>query len=247
MIPYVRRKKILNDLNKNELIYIEDLINKFSEVSESTIRRDLKQLEEDGYLDYLSGGAVKLRTTSYDMPLQKKQELHTKEKKAIARYAASLVQEGEVIYIDSGTTTLEMIDYLKDKKIKIVTSNTVFINNIHEYKFDCILLGGEISSDLGSVGGPITERQLQELYFDKAFIGASGYSLESGINTPDTREATKKRIVKEHSKKTYVLVDGSKAYKQTFCKAFDIDECVIITNEENSILKENAEYVIVED
>lgn len=244
MIPYMRRKRILDLLKKKEVLYIDNLIENFSEVSESTIRRDLKHLEEDGYLDPLRGGAVKLRTTSYDMPLQKKKELHTKEKIKIARYAASLVKQGDVIYIDSGTTTLQMIKYLKDKKVKIVTSNTVFINNIYECKFDCILLGGQVFPELGSVGGSITERQLKEMYFDKAFVGASGYNLDSGINTPDTREATKKRIVKDHSKTTYVLVDGSKAYKQTFCKAFDLDECIIITDEENDILKENSEYII---
>lgn len=247
MIPYVRRKKILDELRKKEIVYLEDLVKTLNDISEATIRRDLKALEEEGYVDLLRGGAAKVRTGSYDVPLQTKERLHTAEKDRIARFAASLVDDGEVIYIDSGTTALQMVKYLKEKQIKVITSNTQVINALEDTKFSLILLGGDLHRSLGSVAGPITEKQLSELFFDKAFLGASGYTLKGGINTPDLREANKKRIVMEHSQKTYVLADGSKAYKQTLCKAFDLDECVILTNESNELLESNAKFIVVTD
>jgi DeoR family transcriptional regulator, fructose operon transcriptional repressor len=245
MIPYVRREKILAELKIKKLVYIEDLIKIFNNISRSTIRRDLKALEVEGYVDLLQGGAAKLCSGSYDMPIQSKKRLHMGEKNRIAKYAASLVKDGEVIYIDSGTTTLQMVKYLKGKKIKAITSNTQIINEFQDGDFNCIFLGGEISSLLGSVKGPIAERLLSELFFDKAFLGASGYTLESGINTPDLSEVNKKRIVKKHSKETYILVDSSKANKQTSCKCFDIDECIIITDESNEILEKYAKFIVV--
>ena len=82
------------------------------------------------------------------------------------------------------------------------------------------------------------------MIFDKAFLGDSGYSVKSGINTPDLKEAKKKKIAKDNSTDTYVLVDASKANKTTFCKAFGIDECVIITDEPNEILEKHAKYFV---
>jgi len=245
MIPYIRRKKILAELKIGKLVYIEDLTKIFNNISRSTIRRDLKALEVEGYINLLQGGAAKLRSGSYDMPIQSKKNLHMEKKNRIAKYAASLVKDKEVIYIDSGTTTLQMVKHLKGKKITVITSNTLLFNEFQDGDFNCIFTGGEFSSLLGSVKGSITERLLSELFFDKAFLGASGYTIEGGINTPDLSEVNKKKIVKKNSKETYILIDSSKANKQTSCKCFDIDECIIITDESNKILEKYTKFIVV--
>jgi DeoR family fructose operon transcriptional repressor len=244
MIPYIRRQNILAELKSDEVIYVEELAKNLN-MSVSTIRRDLKILVDEGQIVSLRGGAVKLKTGSYEIPLQTKQLLNVETKLKIAQYAASLVMDGEVIYIDSGTTTLYMLKYLKKKKITVVTSNTQAINELVDSNITSIILGGEISKTLGSVVGPIAEKLLQNMFFDRAFLGASGYSVMGGINTPDVREATKKEIVKNNSKITYVLVDSSKASITSFCKAFNLNECTIITDEINEILEKHANYVIV--
>lgn len=245
MIPYVRRQRILAQLEAKEIVYLHELCELFRGTSEATIRRDLKALEEEGFIDVLRGGAAKLRTIAYEIPLTTKERLHTKEKEQIARYAASLVDVGEIIYIDSGTTTLAMVKYLMDKKVTIVTSNTQVLPMLTgDCAFTCVSLGGEVSPVLGSVAGPITEVQLSQLFFDKAFLGGSGYTAKSGITTPDLREARKKRLVMEHAKKTYVLMDSSKAGKQTLCKCLDFSECIIITDEQNEILENHASYIV---
>lgn len=247
MIAYVRRKKILEELVKKDIVYIEDLAKIFSNVSMSTIRRDLKALSKEGEVVLLRGGAVKLKADLNELPIQTKQLLNMDKKEKIAKKAASLVNDGEVIYIDSGSTCFCMIKYLKDKRITVVTSNTYIIGELANTNINCIILGGEIIKNLGSIVGPITDGLLTNMFFDKAFLGANGYSLQGGISTPDPREANKKKIVKNNSKETYVLADSSKADKVTFCKAFEIDECVIITDCENETLKKYAKYIIADE
>lgn len=244
MIPYIRRNRILEEFEKKEVVYIEDLIKTLEDISMSTIRRDLRTLANEGEILLLRGGAAKLKTGSFDLPIHTKQMLNIDKKNKIAKYAASLVNDGDVIYIDSGSTTLNMIKYLKDKEITVVTSNTQVINELSDTKIICIILGGEITKNLASIVGPITDQLLSNMFFNKAFLGTSGYSLQGGINTPDSREANKKKIVREHSKDTYVLADGSKAGKITFSKAFEINECIIITDEENEILDKYANYIL---
>lgn len=243
MIPYVRRQSIMTELEKHDIAYVNEL-SEALDISASTIRRDLNTLAEEGQIVLLRGGAVKLRTGSFDLPIQAKQLLNIEKKERIAKYAASLVNDGEVIYIDSGTTTLMMMKYLKNKKITVVTSNTQIIETLTDSDVECIILGGELTKNLGSLVGPITEKLLQNMFFDKSFLGASGYSLPGGINTPDVREATKKDIVRTNSKETYVLVDSSKADKTTFCKAFNLDECIIITDESNELLEKHAKFIV---
>ena len=243
MIPYVRRQSILSELEKHEIAYVNDLSEALN-ISASTIRRDLNTMAEEGEIVLLRGGAVKLREGSFDLSIQAKQHLNMDKKERIAKHAASLVNDGEVIYIDSGTTPLAMMKYLKNKQITVVTSNTQIIETLSDSEVQCIILGGEITKNIGSIVGPITEKLLQNMFFDKSFLGASGYSLLGGINTPDVREATKKDLVRINSKQTYVLVDSSKADKTTFYKAFNLDECIIITDESNELLEKYAKFMI---
>jgi DeoR family transcriptional regulator, fructose operon transcriptional repressor len=244
MIPYQRQSIIIEELEKKDIIFIEDLVKIFENVSESTIRRDLKNLEEEGQIHMLRGGGVKLKLSSYDIPVGEKQFLFKEEKERIARLAASLVKNDEVIYIDSSTTCLAMIKYLNDKNITVITTNIQVLTEIDNHSINCIIVGGEVNKTLDSVAGPLTDENLGKLYFDKSFLGTSGYSLKNGINTPDFREASKKMIVKNNSKDCYVLADSSKANKNTLCKAFDLNECIIITDMANEVLQKHARFLI---
>jgi DeoR family transcriptional regulator, fructose operon transcriptional repressor len=235
-IPYVRRKHILDLVTENEIITLEELQKHLIMVSMSTIRRDVLYLQKQNLVQMLRGGAVKLDTKEeVEQPLTEKLQINLSAKARIAQYAAKLVHEGDTIYIDSGTTAAFMVDYLADRNITIVTSSLQVIADANKMKANILILGGEINKTIGSVSGPITDRQLEDIYFDKAFIGASGFSTISGINTFDIREASKKRIVQKNSKVTYVLVDSSKAGKNAMCRAFGLADCIVITDESNAI------------
>lgn len=244
MIPYERRKIMLAELEKSEIVGLEAFCAALDNVSESTVRRDLKTLESEGQVVLLRGGAAKMKTGSYDTPVNSRSLLHVKEKQLIARTAAALVNDGEVIYIDAGSTCLRMISYLKDKRITVVTTNAMIFPELMETGLDCTMIGGDILKATASIVGPMTDNLLRDMFFDKAFIGATGYDLLAGVNTPDYREANKKSIVKENSKEVFVLVDSSKEGKRTLCKAFELSECVLITEKETDLLREHTKYLL---
>ncbi|MEH7442681.1 DeoR/GlpR family DNA-binding transcription regulator [Bacillus sp. JJ1122] len=247
MIPYVRREKIMDELENKQIMYIEDFLKIFDGVSESTIRRDLKTLEDENYIVLLRGGAVKLKLDAYEIPVGTKKLLYKEDKEKIAKYAASLIEDEEVIYIDSGTTCSAMVKYIKAKGIRVVTSNIQVLNEINGNGIEsCIIVGGEVNKSLDSISGPLTDAALKSMNFDRSFLGTSGFGLEVGINTPDFREASKKTIANTNSRQCYVLADSSKFNKSTLCKAFELKDCTLITNKPIPSLEGVIEYFIAD-
>ncbi|MGB2978403.1 MAG: DeoR/GlpR family DNA-binding transcription regulator [Propionicimonas sp.] len=247
MIPFQRRERILEILNTSEeVVFIDELVSAVG-VSASTVRRDVNALVEEGEVVALRGGAVKINDRVSELPATAKALINKDAKRTIAAEAAKLVQDGDVIYVDSGTTTLQLLPYLKSVRVKIVTSNTSVLGMPEATLGRIILLGGDYLPDLGSIVGPMTERELADLYFDSAFIGANGCSRESGISTFDMREATKKRLAHERSRESYVLLDQTKFGKSAFCKALELDQSTIITDAYDEILESAKGYRIARD
>lgn len=208
MIPFERRRQMLQAFENSEIVTLEDLKKILKGVSESTIRRDLKVLANEGEIVLLHGGAAKRMTGSYEVSFNSRSVLNVKEKTIIARFAAGLVSDGEVVYLDAGSTVLRMAKYLKSKDVTIVSTNALIAQELEGAKAKCIIVGGDLLLSTASMVGPMTDSELEKLYFDKAFVGTSGFSLEAGINTPDPREAKKKQIVYKNSREFYVLADS---------------------------------------
>lgn len=232
VIPYLRRTKILDFISARDVVYLQELSDELG-ISVSTIRRDLITLEKDGEIIQLRGGAAKLNRRDHDEPVQRKKLVQKESKEIIAKKAAALVEDGDVIYIDSGTTTTAMFQYLKDKHITVVTSSLQVAENMPIKNSTCIFLGGELLPDLESVVGSITEKIIATMYFDKAFIGGNGYARDGGVYTFDIREARKKELVKEHSNQVYFLADSTKENKRAFCRVFDFNECILISEKDD--------------
>lgn len=230
MVPDLRRESIVNYIAGRDVTYMKDLASELG-ISLSTIRRDLQALHDEGEVIIMRGGAVRTKQGDFDEPVVKKKLLNSDAKETIAQKAAELVVDGDCIYIDSGTTTVAMLKYLHGKQITIVSSSTQLMDNMPIKGAKCILLGGEVRDDLESVIGAITEKLISTMYFDKAFIGGNGYVKDGGVYTYDINEARKKEMVKEFSHSTYVLMDTSKKNKYAFSKAFDLSECILITEE----------------
>ena len=141
---------ILDYMSGKEVVYLKD-ISEFLNSSISTIRRDLGSLEKEGLVKLLNGGAATLQSRSYDLPVAKKSQINIEAKEIIAQKAADLVEDGDVIYIDSGTTTIIMMKFLKKKKITIVTSGLAFPRDQLTPDIKLIYLGGELLVDLESL------------------------------------------------------------------------------------------------
>ena len=238
MIPELRQERILESVKSRDISYIKELAEEL-DISLSTIRRDIAVLEEAGKVISMRGGAVKpavqiekiLEATVDEAPVVKKRLIQSSEKDIIAAKAAEMVEPGDVIYVDSGTTCSCMFSYLSSKDIIIVTSNYEILDYMPMQKASVILLGGEISDDLHSINGPLTEKCIADMHFNKAFIGANGYIPDGGVFTHSEREARKKVLVREHSDKNYLLVDTSKKNKFAFQKLFNVRDVTLITEE----------------
>jgi DeoR family fructose operon transcriptional repressor len=230
MVPDLRKKEILNHIAQKDVAYMKDLADELG-ISLSTIRRDLQDLQNEGEIVIMRGGAARVIHRDFDEPVIRKKLINSEAKEIIAKKAADLVEDGDCIYVDSGTTTVAMLKYLSGKNITIVSSSTQLMEYMPIKGSKCILLGGEVRDDLESVFGSLTEKMISNMHFDKAFIGANGYIEDGGIYTYDPREARKKEIVKDYSKVTYALMDTSKKNKYAFSKVFDLNECVLITEQ----------------
>ena len=129
MIPFERRKQILQALENSEVVTLTDFAQVLEGISESTIRRDLKVLSDEGEIVLLRGGAAKLKQGSHEVSFGSRNILSVKEKERIAQTAANLVADGEVIYLDAGSTALRMMKYLANKDVTIVTTNAMIFQH----------------------------------------------------------------------------------------------------------------------
>jgi len=233
MLTPERHQIILNVLNEKQTVKIQELVEATSS-SESTIRRDLSQLEDEHLLRRVHGGASILHQASEEPSIVEKSTKNLQGKQQIAKYAASLVREGDCIFLDAGTTTLEMIPYLKDKSITIVTNGLNHLQALSEHHITTYVTGGYIKHKTGALIGNAAQLSLEGYYFDLAFIGTNGVDLASGYTTPDPEEAGLKRTALQQAQNAYILADGSKFNEITFTKIADVEEANIITDETGS-------------
>jgi DeoR family transcriptional regulator, fructose operon transcriptional repressor len=245
MIRYERKRLIIELLGKSDVAYIADLA-EVTGASDSTVRRDIDELVKEGEVVALRGGAVRLNLRMTELPTAGKALINKDEKTAIAAAAARQVSDGESIYIDAGTTALQMIPFLTGLNVQIVTSNTHLLTLVPQPGIRITVLAGDYLADTGSIVGSLTEDMLRRMFFDKAFIGASGVSARSGINTFDVREAMKKQIVHANSDQSFVLVDHTKFGKSSTYEALKPSETVIVTNAYHELLALAKGYILPE-
>lgn len=227
MIPAVRQEKILAILSSNEIVSIDHIIEEL-EVSVSTLRRDLTKLEQENKIVLLHGGGVKLSEKRGELSISTKLELNKEAKITIARKAASLVEDGDVIFLDPSSTTYLMIPYLVRKKITVLTNGISHINELLLRDISCLMIGGTIKKTTNSCIGPIAETTMQSLYFNKCFLGASGFSIQSGITNHDINERVIKSLALNNSKQPYFLLDSSKFGAIAMIKVANLEDYPVL-------------------
>ena len=245
MIRFERKRLIIELLGKSDVAYLGELAEATGS-SESTVRRDVDDLVKEGEVVALRGGAVRLNQRMVELPTAVKALINKDEKTAIAAAAARQVTDGESIYIDAGTTALQMIPFLTGLNLQIVTSNTHLLSLAAQPGIRITVLAGEYLASTGSIVGSLTEDMLRRMFFDRAFIGASGVSARSGITTCDEREAMKKQIVHANSTQSFVLADHTKFDKSSTYQALKPSETVIITNVYHELLATAKDYILTE-
>ncbi|WP_342471871.1 DeoR/GlpR family DNA-binding transcription regulator [Metasolibacillus sp. FSL H7-0170] len=230
MLTVERQHLIRELLKQQEIVTMQELI-EITKASESTIRRDLIQLERAKILKRIHGGASRLQGKLIEPSISEKSFKNLQEKKALAAYAASFVDDGDCIYLDAGTTVYEMIPYLQQKEVVVVTNSVHHLDLLIENNIKTYLIGGAIKHKTKAMIGRGALISLEQYRFDKCFIGANGVHLEYGYTTPDPEEAMLKKAAIQLAREAYVLVDASKFEEVYFAKIADLQEAIIITNE----------------
>ncbi|MCM1245223.1 MAG: DeoR/GlpR family DNA-binding transcription regulator [Roseburia sp.] len=232
MLTEERQQKILELVEKNKSISTQSLMEELN-ISESTARRDLNMLDEQGRLSRVRGGAMikdaPYHTKDDDVSLRK--SMNQGEKREIARYAASLIEPDDFVFLDAGTTTELMIEYLTEKRAVFVTNALSHAQKLSEAGYTTYIPGGEFKATTGAVVGDEAVESLRKYNFTKGFWGTNGVSMSMGFSTPDVKEAMIKKTAMASSAKRYVLCDSSK-FSQISCVKFaEFTHAVIITTE----------------
>ncbi|PSL40877.1 DeoR family transcriptional regulator [Planomicrobium soli] len=229
MLTNERHEFILNMLAEKQTIKIQDVVDATA-ASESTIRRDLTELENQQKLERVFGGAVLPDRNLMEQSVSDKSTQHLQEKIRLAKFAATFVQDGDSVYLDAGTTTFQMIPFLKDKDITVVTNGLTHVDSLNEHGITTYLTGGLMKSRTGALVGAQTVQSLQNYRFDRCFLGVNGIHEEYGYTTPDPEEAAVKRLASSLSRKAYVLADHSKYNKVSFAKIMDLAAAVMVVD-----------------
>jgi DeoR family transcriptional regulator of aga operon len=206
-----RRRAILEILNREGRVLVLDLAKRF-ETSQVTIRKDLEELHAHGVIHRTHGGALPAREGALEDPtLREKEKLHRKEKLRIAEAAARLVQEGQVVILDSGTTTTAIARALRHfQNLTIVTNAVNIAAELSGTAVEVILTGGTLRKNSFSLVGPIAEETLHRLNADLLFLGVDGFDVYYGLSTPNLLEAKVNRVMVEVAKRTVAACDSSK-------------------------------------
>jgi DeoR family fructose operon transcriptional repressor len=207
-----RRQYILNLINKTGSIKAIDIA-KMLEVSELTIRRDLDKLAKNELLKRTHGGAINILSVGHEMKFDVQKEKYIDEKKRIALAASSLIEEGDVILIEAGTTGYQTALNMTNRvKLTIITNScdiAVLLGKTNpDYKI--VSSGGILNTDTRALVGPIADFAFKTTFVDKAFIGISGIDLEKGITAADPIEAQTKKNIIACAKQVIALADHSK-------------------------------------
>jgi DeoR family fructose operon transcriptional repressor len=220
---------ILSLLKQKRVVTIHDLV-EATDGSESTIRRDLVSLEKEKKLKRVHGGASLIKQTLSEPTVTEKAQKNLVEKTMIAKHAASLLENGDCIYLDAGTTTLQMTGYLHEKDIIVVTNGLSLIEKLLENGVKTYLLAGEVKARTRALIGSQAIESLQTYRFDKCFIGINGIHENFGYTTPDPEEAYVKKSAMLLSQEVYMLGDHSKFGEIAFSKVADLNDGSMITD-----------------
>jgi DeoR family transcriptional regulator, fructose operon transcriptional repressor len=212
------------------------------QVSKSTIRRDLTELENRNLLKRTHGGAVYLKSVGFEPTYQEKKDQYRKEKALIAQKAAELICEGDSIIIDSGTTTLYLVSELaKFKNITVVTNSVILLQKLSSISGITLMsTGGTLRTNTMALTGPAAEESLDHVHVDKAFIATNGFDLKVGLTTPNLVEASTKKKMMSVADQVYIMADHTKIGRVSFARFGGIEDIDgFITG--NTISKEQRE------
>jgi DeoR/GlpR family transcriptional regulator of sugar metabolism len=227
-----RRERVRQIVHSRHAVRVEDLRSELG-VSTATIRRDLDELEELGALRRVHGGAVAMDGVHpIEARFEAKAAAHAEEKRRIAALAATLVEPDSSVYLDAGSTCLELARLLAMRTdVTVVTNSLPVVVELAGRGPRLVVVGGELRPLSQALVGPLSARLLDGLYVDHAFMGTFSLSLDAGLTTTDPNEAFTKERALARAREVVLLVDSSKLGTRSFAHAGRLDQIdVVITD-----------------
>lgn len=236
-----RRKKILEMIQQHKKVTVPQLCELFN-VSGATIRNDLREMESVNLLTRTHGGAI-LTKTGLELDSTAKKDQYSQEKKLIAKEAIQLIEDGDTIALDTGTTTLELAKLLNQRRhLTVVTNDIVIARCLEEIdSVNTVLLGGVVRRKFHCTVGAAGIRMLSAMAVDKAFMATNSFSIFRGATTPDMNQAETKKAMMSMANRVILLCDSSKIGRDSFMQfatVTDLDVLISDYNMKEDIAKE---------
>lgn len=232
MLTEERFAKILSILESMGSVTVQQLMAQLG-ASESTVRRDLNSLDAEGRLTKVHGGAI-LKNNVYstrDDEVGSRKEKNREAKVRIAKYAAGRIRPGDFVYLDAGTTTELMIEYIECSQVTFVTNAISHAKKLAERGFTVYLPGGEFKAVTEAIVGEEAVTTMDKYNFTKGFWGTNGISIKQGFSTPELKEAMVKRRSMENCRECYILADNSKFNQISSVSFAPFDAATILTTQ----------------
>lgn len=230
MLAEERLSKITQRVNEQGSATAQELM-EYLNASESTIRRDLNALDAAGEIIKVHGGAMSVNTSfkMHDDEIADRRITNIDEKRLIAQYASGLIKKDDFVYIDAGTTTELIINYITEKNAVYVTNAVNHACELAHMGCEVYLVGGRLKSTTEAGVGAETIETISKYNFTVGFWGTNGIHKKSGFTTPDIEEAGVKRASFMNCKKRYVVADSSKFDSISPVGFAEFDDAIIIT------------------
>jgi DeoR family transcriptional regulator, aga operon transcriptional repressor len=219
-----RRQHILGLIQKHGRVLVGELSRELK-ISQITIRKDLDYLQSRGLIQRSHGGALPMpSSTLVDPTLHEKRQKNYQEKERIAAAAIKMVEEGQCIILDSGTTTTAIAQGLKRfKQLTVITNAVNIAVELAGTDFEVILIGGTLRKNSFSLVGPLAEDNLEEMHADILFLGVDGFDLEVGITTPNLLESRVNRAMVKAARQVVAVCDSSKFSRRSLSRIVAAD------------------------
>lgn len=202
-------------------------------------------LDEEGLIKKVRGGAIAVKQSyiSNEFDVSTKLSLNVEEKSMIAKYAARTIKDDDFVFIDAGTTTEAMIDFITCSNATYVTNGMRHAQKLIARGFKTYIIGGRVKPSTEAIVGAEGIKSMQKYNFTKSFLGTNGIHLEHGFSTVDTEEASIKEEATKRSYVSYILADHSKFDVVTAVTFAKIDKCCIVTDKVVKDKYKNATFI----
>lgn len=252
MLASERFAKIIDIVNERGFVSTKEL-SVTMDVTETTIRRDCEELESQGLLIRVHGGAKSIKQnlilSNKDEKSMSERVEYSQEKDKVCQKAASFVKDGDCIFLDGGTSIVPFLKYIKGKKVKIVTHSHLIVHGFNDEDSELFVIGGKYIPEYNMSVGPITLSDLDKFNFDYAFLSCAGVDLDRKlVYTAEMDTMAVKQKAMSLSVKNYLLIDSSKFFVKGFCSFISSDDFdAVICNQDETINIEDLpdNYILV--